>query len=157
MGLEVDYKTLKDCGPFTNPMKETIRTFNLSEDFPKTVTMVVDRQDIVSMRTAADLYNQNRTGERRPVYDYSNCVGLVFCNGMVYACDQVISASEWRSFFRERSQEEDRVCAICDTPDIPVTQVVACRTCYKWICKNCAEKLTVNKCPRCIETNTISC
>lgn len=44
MGLEVDYLSLKERGAFAFPMKETIRAFNMSEDDPKTVTIVRDKK-----------------------------------------------------------------------------------------------------------------
>lgn len=141
-------------------MKETIRAFNMSEDDPKTVTIVRDKNDIANMKMSATLYNRRLYGERvlsAPEQDSENDIGLLFCNGVVHAWDHVKSAPEWRAFFEHCATTEDWVCKICETADIPATQIVSCGTCRKWLCKSCAEKLTVNKCPMCNSLKTLSC
>lgn len=153
MGLKVEYLSLKERGAFATPMKEIIRAFNMSEDDPGTVTIVLDKDDISNMKMSATLHNRRHTGEsvlRAPLEEENSAdVGLIFCNGVVHTWDYVKSTAEWKSFFQHCAATEEWLCNICDTPDVLVTQVVSCRTCCKWLCKTCAEKLTVNKCPSC--------
>ena len=160
MGLEVEYLSLKERGAFAFPMKETIRAFNMSEDDPKTVTIVRDKDVIANMKMSATLYNRRLYGESvlsAPEQDCEGVIGLLFCNGVVHSWDYAKSASEWRAFFQQCATTEDWLCKICETPDVPATQIVSCKICYKWLCKTCAEKLTVNKCPMCNSPNTLSC
>lgn len=154
--------SLEERGKFATPMKETVRAFNRSEDDPKTVTIVLDKNDIMNMKMASTIYNRRMNGESVG-YDTdeederTDDAGLIFCNGVVHAWNYVKSKPEWRAFFEHCSQPEEWVCAICETPDVPATQVVSCRICCKWLCKTCAEKLTVNKCPMCNGKETLSC
>lgn len=163
MGLEVEHLSLKERGAFANPMKETIRAFNRSEDYPKIVTIVLDKNDITNnMKMASTMYNRRLNGESvicdPDEEETMDDAGLIFCNGVVHAWNYVKSKPEWRAFFQHCATTEEWVlCAICETPDVPATQVVSCRICCKWLCKTCAEKLTGNKCPMCNGMQTISC
>lgn len=160
MGLEVDYSmSIKDRGAFSSPMKETIRAFNKSEDYPRSVTIVRDKEDIPRMKMSLKLYNMSIAGESviNPPEEYdSEDIGLIFCNGVVFSWDHVRSTAEWRSFFHHCTKEEEWLCVICETPEVPATEVVSCTTCYKWLCKTCVERLTVNKCPMCNSLDTLS-
>lgn len=158
MGLEVEYLSLKERGAFAFPMKETIRAFNMSEDDPKTVTIVRDKNDIANMKMSATLYNRRLYGERvlsAPEQDSENDIGLLFCNGVVHAWDHVKSDSEWRTFLEYCATTEEWLCTTCNTPDVPATQVVSCTECFHWLCRKCAVKLAVGKCPKCNKMGTL--
>lgn len=139
-------------------MKETIRAFNMSEDYPKTVTIARDKNDIANMKMSAILYNRRLHGESvlsAPEQDSEGDIGLIFCSGVVHAWDYVKSASEWKTFFKYCATTEEWLCTTCNTPDVPATQVVSCTKCFHWLCKNCTEKLTVGKCPKCNKMGTL--
>ncbi len=162
MGLTIEYLSLKERGKFATPMKESIRAFNRSEDYPKTVTIVLDQDDINKMKMCTTIYNRRLNGESPgydadEVEDRTDDAGLIFCNGVVHAWNYVKSKAEWRAFFNYCAETEDWVCTLCETAGVPATQVVSCRICCKWICKTCAEKLTANKCPMCNGNDTLSC
>lgn len=87
MDLEVDYLSLKERGAFAFPMKETIRAFKMSEDDPKTVTIVRDKDDFANMNI---LYNRRLHGESvlsAPEQDCEGVNGLRFCNGVVHSVE----------------------------------------------------------------------
>lgn len=143
MGLEVEDLSLKERGKFAQPMKETVRAFNHSEDDPKTVTIVLDKNDVANMKMTSTIYNRRLNGESvgcdtDEEDERTDDAGLIFCNGVVHAWNYVKSKPEWRAFFAHCLTTEEWVCAICETPDVPATQVVSCRVCCKWLCKTCA-------------------
>lgn len=163
MGLDVDYLSLKERGELAScmPMKEAIRAFNLSEEFPNSVTIVLDKDEAAKLFNASQIINRRLCGEELPELPMtespSTDLKLIFCNGVVCTWDESKSVSRWRDFFNHCLKEEDYVCRICNTSDIPITRFVSCRICYKWLCKTCAEKLTINQCPACRSFKTLSC
>lgn len=160
LDLTVDYLSITERGKFATPRKELIRGVNMTEDDPKLVIVVRNPLDAAMMKNASIVFNKKFTGEALPEYlpiDVETCPKLIVCNGVVHTWDYAKSVSEWRTFFQHCITPEDWVCRICETPDIPATQVVSCRTCCKWLCKTCAEKMTVNKCPTCNGLGTLSC
>ncbi|CAN0411681.1 unnamed protein product, partial [Ectocarpus sp. 12 AP-2014] len=92
MGLEVGYLSLKELGAFAFPMKETIRAFNMSEDDPKTVTIVRDKNDVANMKVSSVLYSRRLNGESvlsAPEQECEGDIGLFFCNGVVHSWSNV--------------------------------------------------------------------
>lgn len=111
MGLEVEDLSLKECGKFAHPMKETVRAFNRSEDDPKTVTIVLDKNDIANMKMASTIYNRRLNGESvgcdtDEEDERTDDAGLIFCNGVVHAWTYVKSKPEWRAFLRTALQRK---------------------------------------------------
>lgn len=150
--LDVEYLSIIERGELATPRRELIRAFNRSEDDPSLVIIVRHPLEAAMMKNASIVYNKQYVGEELPEYlpiETDGSPKLLVCNGVVHTWDYVKSVSEWRTFFQYCFTPEDWVCRICETPDIPPTQTVSCGTCCKWLCKTCADKLTVSKCPTC--------
>lgn len=158
--LDVDYLSVRERGKFATPRKELIRSVNITEDDPSLVIIVRCPLEAAMMKNASIVFNKQHVREELPEYlpiDVDDSPKLLVCNGVVHTWNYAKSVSEWRTFFQHCITPEEWVCNICETPEIPVTQVVSCRVCCKWLCKTCAEKLTVNQCPMCQRMDTLSC